>query len=329
MLTGNDKGKARFSIQGNAFRDVRTQATLQTLGEPGAGCLAMTSLHAYFPITYVPEGDEYVDSWRTIPGRLKTKNEMERMYFCSECVTASYDGRPDWCGAHSIGFLSSNPDYTKASDGQICNYQNGQIGCPGWTETSDYTRTQLCNSGVSDCIPPAKPVVTSASQNTTVGETPTLTLNGTAEPNATIKVRFWNEAASEVTTSASASGVWSATSTALGRYGNQYVWQEDVAGNLSRPLTYNWVDTTAPLAITAASAVRNADNTISVTASGIENYGNFRVQYPDNSFRTSFVQSNTSGTVTHSSTTMPGGICIITPRDAAGNEGLATTISCP
>lgn len=328
MLTGSDKGKARFSIQGNAFRDVRTNATLQALGEPGAGCLAMTSLNAYFPITYVPEEDEYVEPWH-IHQRLKTKNEMERMYFCSECVTASYDGRPDWCGAHAIGFSSSNPNYTKASDGQICNYMNAQIGCPGWTETSDYTREQLCNSGVSDCLPPAKPVVTNASQNTTAGETPSLTLTGTAEANAAIKIRFRGNEASAVTTSANASGIWSATSTNLGRAGDQYIWQEDMAGNLSRALIYNWVDTTAPQAIASASAVRNADNTISVTATGIEQYGWIIVQFPNNSYRSISVQSNTFGTVTHDSTTMPGGICTVTPRDQSGNDGLSTTVACP
>lgn len=173
----------------------------------------------------------------------------------------------------------------------------------------------------------APAVPTEANTNVVTNANGSITVSGTTEPGATVRVTFPD--GSVGTAVADENGAYSITSAAGQPEGNVSVTVTDTAGNTSAPLTtgHTVADTTAPATPTEASTnvVTNADGTVTVSGT-TEPGAKVMVTFPDGS--TVIVTADANGTYSATSANaQPSGSVKVMAEDAAGNRSDVLSVS--
>ncbi len=167
----------------------------------------------------------------------------------------------------------------------------------------------------ADTSAPAKP-----SLATTANPDGTLSVSGTTEPGASVKVTFPDGTIANVI--AGPTGAYSATSVDSQPSGSVSVIAKDAAGNVAPAATTGFADTTAPTKPSLGVAA-NADGTL--TVSGVAEPGStVKITFPDGTIGTA--TATAAGTYAATSATpQPSGSVSAIAKDPAGNASPTAT----
>ncbi len=205
--------------------------------------------------------------------------------------------------------------YTVTSDADMSSGAiNTQV-----TDTSGNTSPEVRHEYIDtvDKTPPAAPVAAGVTTDSASGR---VTVSGTAEPGAEVRVSFPD--GTSQTVNADAEGGYTATSARDVPSGPIKVQASDAAGNKSAEVRYEYTDTvdkTPPAAPVAAEVTTDAVSG-QVTVSGTAEPGaEVRVSFPDGTSQTVNADAAGGYTVT-SARDVPAGMIKMQATDASGNK---------